>query len=89
MFHERLDALCKSKGISITDFSVNKLGVSNSAATSWKKGAIPRSDIVIKAAKYFGVSTDYLLGLENLTNTNINARCAIQLALFAVDSCLP
>ena len=66
MFHERLDALCKSRGISITDFSVNKLGVSNSAATSWKKGAIPRSDIVIKAAKYFGVSTDYLLGLDDV-----------------------
>ena len=66
MFHERLDALCKSKGISRTDFSVNKLGVSNSAATSWKKGAIPRSDIVIKAAKYFGVSTDYLLGLDDV-----------------------
>lgn len=66
MFHERLEALCKTIGITITDFSVNKLGVSNSTATSWKKGAVPRSDIVIKAANYFGVSTDYLLGLDDV-----------------------
>lgn len=66
MFHERLEALCKAIGITITDFSVNKLGVSNSTATSWKKGTVPRSDIVIKAANYFGVSTDYLLGLDDV-----------------------
>lgn len=66
MFHERLEALCKAIGITITDFSVNKLGVSNSTATNWKKGAVPRSDIVIKAANYFGVSTDYLLGLDDV-----------------------
>lgn len=66
MFHERLDALCKEAGITITDFSVKMLGVSNSAASNWKKGTIPRSDVVIRAARYFNVSTDYLLGLDNV-----------------------
>lgn len=66
MFHERLDALCKEAGTTITDFSVKMLGVSNSAASNWKKGTIPRSDVVVRAARYFNVSTDYLLGLDDI-----------------------
>lgn len=66
MFHERLDALCKEAGTTITDFSVKMLGVSNSAASNWKKGTIPRSDVVVRAARYFNVSTDFLLGLDDI-----------------------
>lgn len=44
------------------------LGISNSAISEWKKGkAKPSLEAVVKIAKYFGVSTDYLL-LEEQVN---------------------
>jgi repressor LexA len=44
----------------------NVLAISSSTATGWKKGAFPRSDIVINSARYFHVSADYLLGLDDI-----------------------
>jgi transcriptional regulator with XRE-family HTH domain len=41
-----------------------EIGLSNATATSWKKGAIPKSSTLEKISAYFGVSTDYLLGKE-------------------------
>ena len=35
----------------------------NSTASGWKKGSQPNASVVAKAAEYFGVSADYLLGL--------------------------
>lgn len=65
MFYERLNTLCKMNGTNITDVAVNQLGVGNSAPTAWKKGAEPRIGVVIRAAQYFHVSADYLLGLTD------------------------
>lgn len=65
MFYERLSQLCKAHGTSVTEVACTHLGVASSAATNWKRGASPRSDIVIRAAQHFGVSTDYLLGLSD------------------------
>ena len=44
-----------------------KLELSNSAVTEWKKGkSKPSTEAVIKLADYFGVTTDYiLLGKEH------------------------
>lgn len=66
MFYERLNQLCRMHKTNITEVSIVHLGVANSAPTSWKKGASPRSEVVIRAAKHFGVSADYLLGLTDV-----------------------
>ena len=66
MFYDRLVTLCRMNGTNITEVAVTHLGVASSAPASWKKGASPRSDVVIRAAAYFGVSADYLLGLGDL-----------------------
>lgn len=60
MFYENVSALCKARGTTITKMS-EEIGLSNAAASSWKKGSIPRSTTVQKIADYFCVSTDYLL----------------------------
>ncbi|MBR3765301.1 MAG: helix-turn-helix transcriptional regulator [Clostridia bacterium] len=65
MFYERLNQLCRQHGTTITELARTQLGVASSAATNWKHGASPRSDVVTRAAAYFGVSTDYLLGLTD------------------------
>lgn len=64
MFYSRLAACCEQRGTNVTAVAVDILGVSKSAPTNWKKGInSPNAETVVKAAKYFGVSTDYLLGL--------------------------
>ncbi|MEG0146321.1 MAG: S24 family peptidase [Clostridia bacterium] len=73
MFYDRLNALCKSRGLKITDFSGTILKVSNATPTNWKKGISPKSSIVVLAAKYFDVSTDYLLEMtDDPTPSNEN-----------------
>lgn len=66
MFYDRLVTLCRMHGTNITEVAVTHLNVASSAPSSWKKGASPRSDVVIRAAEHFGVSADYLLGLTDL-----------------------
>ncbi len=78
MFYERLHLLCKQHGTTITEMSVNHLGVSNSTATSWKKGAAPRSDVVVRAARHFGVTTDYLLGFSDDPGPSAQPSPAVQ-----------
>ena len=60
MFYDTLIKLCDKHNVKITPL-LTSLGVSKSSPASWKKGASPNSDIVIKLAEYLNVSTDYLL----------------------------
>ena len=64
MFYDIVNDLCKARKTTITRMS-EEIGLSNAAATSWKKGAIPKSSTLEKISAYFGVSTDYLLGKED------------------------
>ena len=42
------------------------LGLSGSAISEWKKGkGKPSTDAVVKIAKYFSVSADYILGIDD------------------------
>ena len=60
-FIERLNLLCKEKGISISKM-IKDLGMANGNVTNWNKGAVPKGETLNKIADYFTVSTDYLLG---------------------------
>lgn len=50
------------------------LGISGSAISEWKKGkGKPSTDAVVKIAKYFQVSTDYILGVDTkMEESNIS-----------------
>jgi transcriptional regulator with XRE-family HTH domain len=61
MFWERYDALCRSIGLSANAVA-KVLGCSSGSVTSWKNGKVPHHGTLLKIAKYFGVSVDYLLG---------------------------
>lgn len=60
MFFERYKALCERNNVSVTSVT-KELGYSTGSMSQWKNGSVPRGDVVVKIAKYFGVSTDYLL----------------------------
>ena len=60
-FFENLEELCKIHNTTPTAFIINVLGMGSSNATRWKNGTLPNSEIILKIADYFKVSTDYIL----------------------------
>lgn len=67
MFYAQLQKLCKEKGIKLTPL-IKELKISTGSTGNWQRGALPGGEILMKFAKYFGVSTDYLLGLSEQKN---------------------
>ena len=67
MFAERLKELRLEKGLSQADLSKELNGkITASAIGHWEnRKRIPNFDAVILLAQYFGVTTDYLAGLED------------------------
>ena len=66
MFYDLFSQLCDQKGVSCKK-AVTEAGLSHSLAAKWKKtGATPSGATLQKLADYFGVSTDYLLGGEEI-----------------------
>lgn len=64
MFFDQFKQLCDSAGKSPSAVG-KELGISSGAVSMWKTGARrPRTDQLQKIADYFGVSIDYLLGIE-------------------------
>lgn len=59
--YERIRKLCEERGITISKLE-SECGFSNSTIKKWQSISTPGVDKVIAVAKYFGVSTDYILG---------------------------
>ena len=65
IFVERLKDLMFEKGLNISSFS-KESGIAASTISDWlNKKSRPIIDSLPKIAIFFGVTTDYLLGLEN------------------------
>ena len=67
VFAERLKDLRISKGLTQKDLEKELEGKITASAIGWweTEKRIPKFDSVIIIAQYFGVSTDYLAGLED------------------------
>ncbi|MGB4090629.1 MAG: helix-turn-helix transcriptional regulator [Ruminococcus flavefaciens] len=71
MFYERVKELRNSLGINQVEFS-KKIGVTKQCVSNWENGYIqPSIDMLIKIAKTFSVSTDYLLGINDNPTLNV------------------
>jgi transcriptional regulator with XRE-family HTH domain len=68
-FYERYEALCQEHGMKPQNPKMQEIVEASSGTISgWKKGVMPKTETVIRIAKYFEVTTDYLLGLSNSRN---------------------
>ena len=65
ILYQRIEELCNSNNVSITRLE-KECGFSNATIKKWKETSIPGIDKVQKIAKYFNVTTDYLLGITNI-----------------------
>lgn len=58
-----------------------KLGVTKQSISNWENGNImPSIDMLIRLAEIFGVTTDYLLGLNDKHDLNTNGLSETQVA---------
>ena len=65
IFSQRLKELRIEKGISQEQLAKDT-GFTQSAVFYWENAKrVPNANVVVTFAKYFGVSADYLLGLED------------------------
>ena len=69
MFAKRLIDLREQKNLLQKDLA-SIFNIDQAAVSNWENGKrIPDSEMLIKLAKFFDVSVDYLLGFDN-SNTN-------------------
>lgn len=69
MIYKQLAELCESVGTTPTSFVKEVLKLSSSKVTAWKNGSIPKSEILIQIADYFGVTVGYLFDGKEKSST--------------------
>jgi len=62
--YERIDMLRQEKGLSLNALE-KQSGLTRQTIEKWQNRCKPSVDAIAKIAKYFGVSTDYLIGLTD------------------------
>ena len=72
MLNENIKSLRLSYNLSQVELA-SALGVSKQCISNWENDYIPPSvEMLIKIAKYFNVTTDYLLGLTGDNTVNMD-----------------
>ncbi len=72
MLNQRIKELRTGLNISQVELS-KKLGVSKQCISNWENDNIqPSIDMLIKLSKFFGVSTDYLLGIDSKKTLDVS-----------------
>ena len=65
MLNQRLRALRQGRNISQVELA-RRLGVTKQSVSNWENDNIqPSIEMLVKLARVFSVSTDYLLGIDN------------------------
>ena len=63
MLYDKIRELCQQRGIAITALE-KELGFGRGSIGKLQKGSNTNSERIAKIANYFGVTTDYLMGVE-------------------------
>lgn len=80
MLGKQIRKLRLNKNISQIDLA-NKLCVTKQSISNWEnENIMPSIDMLIKMADYFGVTTDYLLGLSENHSLNTEGLSDLQIA---------
>ena len=80
MLHEQIRCLRTARGMTQVEFA-HRLGVSKQSVSNWESNNIqPSIELLEKIADLFGVTTDYLLGREDLQVLDVSGLTAQQVA---------
>lgn len=77
-FYERLRLICNEKGTTVTNM-LSKLSISTGSTGNWKKGQLPKGDVLVKIADYLNVSIDYMLTGEYRSDISKDEKKLIEL----------
>ena len=69
MFYERLRTICKERNTSVSKM-LKDLNLSTGSTGHWKKGMLPKGEVLAQIADYLHTSIDYLIFGEYRTNLN-------------------
>ncbi len=78
MFYERLQMLCKERGVSLSSM-LKELGLSTGSTGNWKRGQFPKGDILAKIADYLDTSIDYMIFGEYHNDLNKEERKLLEM----------
>lgn len=80
MLGERIKSLRMCKGLNQVEMA-KIFGVTKQSVSNWEnENIMPSIDMLIKIAKFFGVSTDYILGLSEKHALNTEGLSELQIA---------
>lgn len=85
---DRIKTLREGAGLTQAEVA-RMLGLTRSGVNAWEMGlSVPSTQYIVELAKCFGVSTDYLLGLENTSTISVKGLTQKQVAaLLATIAC--
>lgn len=69
-FLETLDFLIRKHNITKTELA-RQIEISEGTIRQWYNGKMPTIDKIIKLSKYFNISIDELVGIDNITKNDI------------------
>ena len=71
MIADKIKTLREKRGITQSELA-NRLGITRSGVNAWEMGiSIPSTQYIVLLAKFFDVSTDYLLDLPNTATISV------------------
>ena len=83
MIGDRIKALREARGITQAELG-RSLSLTRGGINSWEQGlSTPSPASIVELSKYFNVSTDYLLGLEDKASINVKGLSDRDVALLA------
>lgn len=84
MLGEKIKTLRTLRGINQIELAKN-IGVTKQCISNWENENIqPSVEMLVKLAKYFNVTTDYLLDLDKERTINVNGLSEQQIAHIAL-----
>ncbi|WP_294497185.1 helix-turn-helix transcriptional regulator [uncultured Gemmiger sp.] len=85
---DRIKTLREQAGLTQAEVA-RRLGISRAGVNAWEMGlSVPSTPYVVELAKQFGVSTDYLLGVENTASISVKGLSEKQVsALMGIIDC--
>ena len=85
-FPKRLRSLIKESGTTMTAVA-KEINVTRQAVSQYQDGSTqPNAETIVRIANYFNVSTDYLLGLSDVSSKDLGVRAMCQKTGLCEDS---
>ena len=71
MVAAKIKLLRDQRGMTQTELA-KRLGITRSSVNAWEMGiSVPSTQYIVELAKFFNVSTDYLLGMEETASVSL------------------